>query len=133
MSDRSKSIRMATAADRDRIVPVVNAAFAVEDFFEVLRTDQQDMAQLMQTGKFLILKDDTVLKDEVGRVIASIYVDGSTDGSRTSRTPLPTAMREIDSDSLDLAYRDRMVALARQHLPGRVGLNIDGFAGRYLP
>ncbi len=75
MSDGSTFICIATAADRDRIIPVVNAAFAVEDFFEVPRTDQQDMAELMQTGTFLILEDDTVLKDEVGRVNASIYVE----------------------------------------------------------
>jgi hypothetical protein len=57
--------------------------------------------------------------------------DGSSDGSRTSRTPLPDAMRQIDPESLELTYRDRMAAIARKHLPGRVGLNIDGFAGRY--
>jgi GNAT superfamily N-acetyltransferase len=69
MSYSSKSIRAATAADRDRIIPVVNAAFAVEDFFDVPRTDQQDMAQLMQTGTFLILEDGA------DRVLASIYVE----------------------------------------------------------
>jgi DNA repair photolyase len=59
--------------------------------------------------------------------------DGSSDGSRTSRTPLPAAMRQIDVASLELGYRDRMAAIARKYLPGWVGLNIDGFAGRYLP
>lgn len=62
-----------------------------------------------------------------------IQGDGSPDGARTSRTPLPVAMRQIDPGSLDLSYRDRMAAIARKHLPGRVGINIDGFAGRYLP
>jgi hypothetical protein len=41
-------------------------------------------------------------------------------------------MKQIDPGSVDLRYRDRMVAIARSHLPGRVGVNIDGFAGRYL-
>lgn len=59
--------------------------------------------------------------------------DGSPDGSRTSRTPLPVAMRQIEPVSLELVYRDRMAAFARKHLPGRVGINIDGFAGRFLP
>jgi hypothetical protein len=58
--------------------------------------------------------------------------DGTTYGSRTLRTPLPEAIRQIDPDSLDLSYRDRMAAVARKHLPGRVGISIDGFAGRYL-
>ena len=59
--------------------------------------------------------------------------DGSADGSRTLRTPLPAAMRSIDPASCELSYRDRMVAVAQKHLPGRVGINVDGFAGRYLP
>ncbi len=58
--------------------------------------------------------------------------DGSADGGRTLRTALPAPMRELDPASLELDYRDRMVAIARRHLPGRVGINVDGFAGRYL-
>lgn len=57
--------------------------------------------------------------------------DGSADGSRTLRTPLPEAMRRIAPESLTLCYRDRMVEIARRYLPGRVGVNTDGFAGRY--
>jgi DNA repair photolyase len=59
--------------------------------------------------------------------------DGSTQGSRTSRTALPQAMATIDPDSTTIAYRDRMVDIARRYLPGRVGVSIDGFAGRFLP
>ena len=71
----SNSIRIATGDDLPRIVPVVNAAFAVETFFEVPRTDGREVAQLMQTGRFLILDDDTVLEDDAGHVMASIYVE----------------------------------------------------------
>ena len=42
-------------------------------------------------------------------------------------------MASVDPASVGLAYRDRMVDIARRHLPGRVGVNIDGFAGRFLP
>jgi hypothetical protein len=68
-------------------------------------------------------------------VVIDHYIggDGSADGSRTNRTPIPAAMRQIDPDSLELSYRDRMAAIARKCLPGRVGINIDGFAGRFLP
>lgn len=62
-----------------------------------------------------------------------IQGDGSDDGSRTLRTGLPEAMRAVDPESLTLAYRDRIVQVARRYLPGRVGVNIDGFAGRFLP
>jgi hypothetical protein len=41
-------------------------------------------------------------------------------------------MRQLEPDSTELAYRDRMAAIAERCLPGRVGINIDGFAGRYL-
>ena len=42
------------------------------------------------------------------------------------------AMRQLAPGSTELAYRDQMAAIARRHLPGRVGVNVDGFAGRYL-
>ena len=58
--------------------------------------------------------------------------DGTADGGRTRRTSLPRAMAAVDPGSIGLAYRDRMVRVAQRHLPGRVGINIDGFAGRYL-
>lgn len=61
-----------------------------------------------------------------------IQGDGSPDGGRTRRTGLPAAMEAIEPTSVTLDYRDRMAEIARRHLPGRVGVNIDGFAGRWL-
>jgi hypothetical protein len=40
-------------------------------------------------------------------------------------------MDQVDPTSVSLAYRDRMADIARRYLPGRVGLHIDGFAGRF--
>ncbi len=57
--------------------------------------------------------------------------DGSPDGARTRRTPLPQAMAELLPESLDLDYRDAMVEIARRHLPGRVGVGAEGFAGKF--
>jgi DNA repair photolyase len=59
--------------------------------------------------------------------------DGTRDGSRTTKTPLPAAMAAIDPASVALPYRERMVAIAQHIMPGRVGVSIDGFAGRLLP
>ena len=59
--------------------------------------------------------------------------DGSRDGARTRRTPLPAAMEAIHPGTSEPAYRDAMVAVAARHLPGRVGVGADGFAGRFLP
>jgi hypothetical protein len=47
------------------------------------------------------------------------------------RTRLPAAMAEVDASSVTMQYRDRMVEVARRYFPGRVGVNIDGFAGKY--
>jgi len=58
--------------------------------------------------------------------------DGSRDGARTRRTPLPAAMEAAQPGSSALAYRDAMVAVARRVLPGRVGVGAAGFAGRFL-
>lgn len=60
-----------------------------------------------------------------------IQGDGSDDGGRTLKTALPAAMRAVSPESVTLEYRNRMAAIAQRHLPGRVGVNIDGFAGRY--
>jgi len=59
--------------------------------------------------------------------------DGSRDGARTRRTPLPEAMERVHPGASQLAYRDAMVAVAQRFLPGRVGVGADGFAGRFLP
>ena len=57
--------------------------------------------------------------------------DGTRDGQRTQRTPLVAAMAAIAPESVNLEYRERMLEVARRHLPGRVGVNIDGFAGKW--
>jgi len=56
--------------------------------------------------------------------------DGSADGARTTRTALPAAMEAVVAGSTRLAYRDEMVAIAREVMPGRVGVSREGFAGR---
>jgi hypothetical protein len=58
--------------------------------------------------------------------------DGSPSGSRTRRTQLPQAMAAVDPRSVTLEYRDEIVAIAWRYFPGRVGVNIDGFAGRMM-
>ena len=64
-------------------------------------------------------------------VVIDHYIegDGSPTGTRTLRTRLPTAMQVLDPRSVTLEYREEMVAVARKYFPGRVGVNIEGFAG----
>ena len=68
-------------------------------------------------------------------VVIDHYIqgDGSQDGSRTSRTVLPQAMAAVEQTAVTLNYRSEIIQIAQIYFPGRVGLNIDGFAGRFLP
>ena len=74
------------------------------------------------------------LTDVADAVVIDHFIggDGSANGARTLRTALPLAMGAIDPGSVTLEYREKIIAIARRHLPGRVGVNIDGFAGRFL-
>lgn len=62
-------IRLATAADSAAMIPVINAAFSVEDFIEGTRTDGERLAEMMQKGNFLLAHDAS------GRLLASVYVE----------------------------------------------------------
>jgi ribosomal protein S18 acetylase RimI-like enzyme len=63
------AIRPATAADRPRLVPLINAAFAIETFLEGTRTDDQRLAALMQTGTIL------AAEDSFGQLLGCIYAE----------------------------------------------------------
>ena len=58
--------------------------------------------------------------------------DGTPTGSRTMRTLLPAAMAKVEPGSLSIDYRDQTAAIAQRYFPGAVGVNIDGFAGRFI-
>ena len=62
-------IRPATPEDARRIIELVNAAFAVEDFLEGTRTDPERLAVNMQKGTILLAED------ERGELAASVYVE----------------------------------------------------------
>lgn len=61
-------IRVATPADMEAMIPVVNAAFVVEDFIEGTRTDHANMTEMMEKGEFLLAEDD-------GRMVACVYTE----------------------------------------------------------
>jgi DNA repair photolyase len=56
--------------------------------------------------------------------------DGTKDGSRTYKTVLPSAMANLNPDSINLSYRDTIANIARTYLP--VGISASGFAGNYF-
>jgi ribosomal protein S18 acetylase RimI-like enzyme len=61
--------RTATAADREQLIALVNAAFAIETFLEGTRTDQTRLAAMMEKGTILAAEDGA------GRLLASIYME----------------------------------------------------------
>ncbi len=62
-------VRLATPADRPRLVELINSAFAIERFIEGTRTSDDDLTGLMAKGSFLIAEDNA------GRLLASVYVE----------------------------------------------------------
>jgi ribosomal protein S18 acetylase RimI-like enzyme len=62
-------LRMAKAADRARLIPLINAAFAVETFIDGPRTDDKRLAAVMNKGSIL------VAEDKGARLVAAVYVE----------------------------------------------------------
>ena len=67
--DGKINLRLANAADRPRLIPMINAAFGVEKFLEGTRTDEERLAATMEEGEILIAEDGD------GRLLASIYME----------------------------------------------------------
>jgi ribosomal protein S18 acetylase RimI-like enzyme len=59
--------RPATAADRPRLIPLINSAFAIETFLEIARTDDARLTGMMERGAILLAEDES------GRLLGSLY------------------------------------------------------------
>jgi predicted N-acetyltransferase YhbS len=62
-------IRVATDADRLRLIALINAAFAIETFFEGTRTDEERLAAMMREGVILAAEDDS------GQLLGCVYTE----------------------------------------------------------
>ncbi|MEW5974279.1 MAG: hypothetical protein AB1898_00600 [Acidobacteriota bacterium] len=127
-------------SDRDRLPGLPAPASSVSRRLEAAST-------LKSAGLFVVITVSPLLPIEspapffrrisevAHAVVIDHYVegDGTPDGYRTRLTPLPAAMSRLDPASTSLAYRDEIVRIAQDVMPGRVGVSIDGFAGRFLP
>jgi GNAT superfamily N-acetyltransferase len=56
-------------ADRAAMMPAINGAFSIETFMEGTRTDEARLAEMMESGQFLIAKNG------FGKIVASVYVE----------------------------------------------------------
>jgi DNA repair photolyase len=132
-------VHISIESDRDRLPGLPPPASSVERRFEAA-------AQLRQAGIHVVITVSPLLPitnpdaffRRIGASADAVVIDhfiggdGSRDGARTRRTPLPEAIAAVDPECLEIAYRDTMVARALALMPGRVGVGIDGFAGRLL-
>jgi DNA repair photolyase len=126
--------------DRDRLPGLPPPASSVARRFEAAAALRAAGLRVVVTAAPLFpLADPRRFLERVAACADALVIDhfvggdGSRAGSRTRRTALPAAMAAVDPGSLDVGYRDAVVALARELLPGRVGVGADGFAGRLLP
>ena len=132
-------IHVSIETDHERIPGLPPHSSSVQNRLDACRRLREaGLRTVVTVAPLLPIGDPEGFFARVAQVADAVVVDhfiggdGSADGGRTLRTALPAAMQQLAPDSLDLAYRDQMVAVARRHLPGRVGINVDGFAGRYL-
>ena len=64
-SETKISYRLATAEDAPRLIPMINAAFSIEEFLEGTRTDEVRLAEMMEKGSILMAED------EAGKLLGS--------------------------------------------------------------
>jgi ribosomal protein S18 acetylase RimI-like enzyme len=99
------SIRSAISSDIPAIVAVVNAAYAIETFLSGTRTDAEGVAEMMQTGEFLVAEDTSVgmaacvwtqVRGERG-YLGMLAVEPSRQGTGLGRTMVEAAERHCCS------------------------------------
>lgn len=139
LADRCElRVHVSIESDRDRLPGLPPPASPVARRFAAVRTlGAAGLRTVVTVAPLLPLASPRTFFERVAESADAVVLDhfiggdGSADGGRTARTPLPAAMEAAAPGSTELAYRDRMVALAQEILPGRVGIGRDGFAGRY--
>jgi GNAT superfamily N-acetyltransferase len=68
-TDASICFRLAAESDRARLIPLINAAFAIETFLEGTRTDEERLAAAMRKGSILLAEDGG------GRLLGCVYAE----------------------------------------------------------
>ena len=102
------------------------------------RLQSSDLFTVITVSPLLPIRDPEHFFRRIGEVANRVVIDhfiqgdGTSNGARTMKTSLPDVMEEVRAHSTSLQYRERILQVALKHLPGRVGVSINGFAGRYL-
>jgi DNA repair photolyase len=133
-------VHLSIESDRDRLPGLPPPASPVARRLEAARALREAGLRVVVTvAPLLPIADPRRFFARVAEAADAVVVDhfiggdGSRGGSRTRRTELPAAMQVVEPESTSLVYRDRVVAIAREIMPGRVGVGAAGFAGRFEP
>lgn len=131
-------VHVSIETDRERIPGLPRHASPVAQRLELCAAlKRAGLRTVVTVSPLLPIADPRTFLTRISEVADAVVVDhyiegdGSPDGSRTARTSLPAVMQSLDATSTSLEYRDRIVEIAREILPGRVGVGSDGFSGRY--
>ncbi len=135
----SLRVHISIESDRDRLPGLPPPASSVARRFEAAACLRESGIHVVITvAPLLPIADPDAFFQRVSDCADAVVVDhfiggdGTADGARTLRTPLPEAMAAVDPGCLTIAYRDAIVAKALERMPGREGVGFDGFAGRWL-
>ena len=133
-------VHLSIESDRDRLPSLPPPASSVDRRFQAAAALRAAGLRVVITVSPLLPIADphrffARVAESADAVVVDHFIggDGSRNGSRTLATALPAAMAGVDPASVTRDYRDRMVAVATELMPGRVGVSIDGFAGRFAP
>lgn len=131
-------VHISIETDRERLPGLPGHASPIDRRFEAARTLRDAGIHVVITvSPLLPIEDPDVFFGRIAEAANAVVIDhfiegdGSKEGQRTLRTALPDAMTEVYPESTSLVYREWMVEVAERFLPGRVGVSIDGFAGRF--
>lgn len=132
-------VHLSIESDRDRLPGLPPPASSVARRLDAAaRLREAGVRVVVTVAPLLPIADPDAFFARIAECADAVVIDhfiggdGSADGGRTLRTRLPAAMAALDPASLELDYREEMVARALAIMPGRVGVGIDGFAGRLL-
>jgi DNA repair photolyase len=132
-------VHVSIESDLDRLPGLPPAASPVEKRIAACQAlGDAGLRVVVTVSPLLPICDPDTFFDRLSRVADAVVIDhfiagdGSANGARTQRTPLPLAMARQLPRSVTLDYRQEIIGIARKYFPGRVGVNIDGFAGRFL-
>lgn len=133
-------VHISIETDREKLPGLPPPFSSVDSRFEAARRlHEAGIETVITVSPVLPVRDEDGFFSRIAECADAVVLDhfiggdGSPGGSRTRRTSLPERMEAIEPGCCELSYRDRLIEVARRWLPGRVGVGIDGFAGRYLP